>query len=181
MKKTVFHGTTYQNYLSIIENGFDKQISTATWDVSDDSMIYLWDLSKCEEYDTEEENRNFLIRSAIESAQITAAVNNETDNRLVVLEMEIDDELLEDDWSCENMSYSSCVHESDIDSNNISTVYDSYNYNPSWRLFYLQGLTKNRNIILESFLSDAEIRAIEALNDAQFYFEDILDVEWAIN
>jgi hypothetical protein len=101
---TYYHGTTLENVQAIMAGGSKN---SPTWSCSDDHYLYLWSAEKIGD-------DGCPIMRALESAQITAAIAGK-DAKLVVLELTIDDELVEDDWSCENMAdEASCIHFDDF-------------------------------------------------------------------
>jgi len=90
-----FHGTTLRG-LEAIKNKSENK-PTNPWCCSDnDGAMYFWPLNKLDEEDV-----NMGIQQAFESAQVQGAMAE--DFELYVLEVEVPDELLEDDYSAENM------------------------------------------------------------------------------
>ncbi len=179
--KTLFHGTTYDNYLSILENGFDSSLTgVMTWNCSDDSAMYFYDLDKdvdcCEE---EDEIKESCIRRAFENAQITAGIQGFNGNKLVVMELHVDDDLCEDDHSCDNMAESATVVESsDISIEDIKNVYISDDaYNPHLRFFYIASLGGNNQLNTGDF-DDVELQAFNIIASQEMYIEDLIYFEW---
>ncbi|EGE3643936.1 hypothetical protein DLV40_24230, partial [Shigella flexneri] len=98
-----FHGTTQENFINLI-NGGDKP--SGVWNCSDmDGCFYVYPVNKF--YDVEnlddEQITDEGIRNALDSASITAAYQMKS-QKLVILELDIPEDDLQDDWSCENMS-----------------------------------------------------------------------------
>lgn len=115
-----FHGTTRKGLNSILNNSGVKP--TSPWTVSDnDGAMYVWPSDKLEnQYDFEE--KETMVCHAFESAEIQAVFSQETE--VFVLELEIDNDLLEDDYSCDNMSdVASLIDMNDFDKSMIKNVY----------------------------------------------------------
>lgn len=95
-----FHGTTKKGLNAILNA--DGYKPNSPWTVSDnDGAMYLWPADKLEsQYDFEDLNQ--MIIHAFESAEIQAVIEDTTE--IFVLELEIPDELLQDDFSCDNMA-----------------------------------------------------------------------------
>ena len=127
-----YHGTTYENYLEIIKNNGFEYTGIKTWNCSEDDSTYFYTFDKVKKYqDLEEEANEYItqraIESAFESARISASVQKSTSNKIIVLELEIDDDLLDDDFSCPNMdNIASFVMSDEIDFKNcLLNVYKS--------------------------------------------------------
>jgi hypothetical protein len=110
MKRTYFHGTSADNLESILKHGLQCN-TNKIWSCSDDK-IYLWDVEGvAKENEIEDEDNNYKIertrQMAIESAQIACAAAK--DCRCVVLRIELDDQEIMPDTSCENMEGSGAV------------------------------------------------------------------------
>lgn len=98
-----FHGTTQENFINLI-NGGDKP--SGAWNCSDmDGCFYVYPANKIYDYDSldDDEITNEGLRNALDSATITAAFQMKT-QKIVILELDIPEDELQDDWSCENMS-----------------------------------------------------------------------------
>ena len=176
--KTLFHGTTLENYESILKNGFSPR-TDKTWECSDDRTIYFYDMDKdvngCED---ETEQREDCIRRCFENSQISASIQNFTGSKLVVFEIEIASEYCEDDYSCDNMSdAATCVDIDYLDVSMIKNVYVSEAYNPSLRMFYISPLYNNEQLNKEVF-NDLELQAFEIIANAQCYIEDLMYFDW---
>lgn len=112
----LFHGTTYNRYLEIIEAGFvGADCYQQVWNVSETETTYFWTekfLINERDLDDIEGNIQDLIEEAGkhyagESAEF-ALGSEKTNLRRVVLMFEsedLDPEHLEPDWSCENMDH----------------------------------------------------------------------------
>lgn len=95
---TYFHGTTKENYENMLKGNCKDN---PTWNCSDDNEIYLWDAEK--NLENSDDVKEYCINQAFESAQLTAAIKGK-DTDLIVIELEIPSNLIEDDYSCDNMS-----------------------------------------------------------------------------
>ena len=128
-----FHGTTYENFVNLMKGG-DKP--SGAWKASDcDGLFYIYPIDKMiTEFlglddiigvsaDDYEEARQQGLFNALASGSFTAALAMKT-QKIVVLELEIPDEELQNDWSCENMAHiASCVY--GFDKNWIKNVHSS--------------------------------------------------------
>lgn len=168
--KTLFHGTTLENYNKIVASNFGTK-ETYSWNVSDDNNIYFYD-SKKSDYDEKEEKIQDCINKAFESAQLTASIENVMCSTLVVLELKVPKNLCEDDFSCENMSdVATCVDLDDLDLSMIKRIHTCENgYIPSLRLLYCAGLIKSNNYIKTDNFSKIERDVIEKV-EFGFYNE----------
>lgn len=102
----VFHGMTEKAFKAYL-SGSDESGIIGPWTCSDnDGNAYLYPIehgfNECST-DCEDEAANFCIQAAKESATIQAAIND--DGKVFVFDMTIPDELLEVDYSCENMQF----------------------------------------------------------------------------
>lgn len=102
-KLSFYHGTTLDNALNILKNGFDQE-SNRVWTVSEHNSVYAYGISEClEELKTQEfdpDDYTNPLELALESATASACVHNYLGTDLAVIEFEIDqndlDELSED-------------------------------------------------------------------------------------
>lgn len=177
--KTLFHGTTKQNFDLILQNGFRPECMV--WNCSDDSVTYFHDLSKSEEPEEEIEcQRQRMITDAFSSAQIAAAVQGFSGSELIVLEVEIEDNYVNDDFSCENMAYrASCVNNEDLNEfGKIVSIHTRNNYNPSLRFFYIAGLVCDNDWINTGELSRLEIEACKVIGKSGFYIDEFMEFDY---
>lgn len=171
--KTLYHGTTRENWENIQREGWLGDSHKTVWNCSC-MEVYFFDASKADD----ETESDVLVNQTFGQAQIAAAVQNYSGTDLVVLRFEIADEFVDDDCSCENASESSSVGVEDMKHAELTGVYVDTNYNPSLRLFYIANLMANNDYLnLESF-SELEIQAAEMINDADCYMEDLFCYEW---
>ncbi len=166
-----YHGTTKNGLRAILANYNHKP--TNPWSVSDqDGAMYVWPLNKIDGYNGDEidttEDRG--LSQAFESSQIQA-VHSE-DYNLYVLELEIDDESLEDDYSCENMAdLASFIPISEFNKDMIKKVYH-YKMNKWHAPFVISGLLDNSNFNTYS-IDESLLEVSQTLRDQSIYNEDI--------
>ena len=137
-----FHGTTQENFVNLI-NGGDKP--SGAWNCSDmDGCFYVYPVSKF--YDVENLDDEQIIdegiKNALDSASITAAYQMKS-QKLVILELDIPEDDLQDDWSCENMSDVASFTEY-FDKEWIKKVYTT-KFNAMYAPFFVPNLN-NRNL-----------------------------------
>jgi len=176
--KTLYHGTTLENWESIKANGWGGEVPV--WTCSNLSEIYFYDLDKgfdC--IDDLEEREQGHIRRAFESGQIAAALYGCKSEKLVVIRVEIEEHLVEDDLSCENMAdTASTVEIEDLDQyGKITAIYQSDDYSEALRFFYISGLY-GRDYFDVSHLSEKEIRALEIIQKSGVFIDELLEIEW---
>lgn len=133
----VYHGTSYENGLRILDEGFkcEKKI----WYVSDNDSVYFHYVLPDSKYEDEQDAR----RRAIDSARISSAINHSTSPHIYLFSIEVDEGDIEEflDYSSENMSGIALEIPVDIVNKTIiqSEVVEDV-YIPSLGLVYLAGL-----------------------------------------
>jgi hypothetical protein len=174
---TLFHGTTLENWERIQAEGWNGPSRETVWECSLNE-VYFHDAAKTDIYsddDNDEEAFNRCISAAFSSAQCAAAGLNYLGSSLVVIKIEIDDELTDDDWSCENMSdIATVVRPEDIKPEHVKAVYRCDNYCPSLRLVYVCGLIDNYQF--KQNFSDIEVKVMEHMRD--MYIDELLEFDW---
>ncbi len=163
---TLYHGTTRENWESIQREGWLGDSHKPVWNCSM-REIYFNDTSKADGDDCS------LINDTFEQAQIAAAVQNYKGANLVVLRFEIPDEFVEDDSSCPNAEQASAVHPDYMDKAELTGIYNSDQYNPSLRLFYICGLLAGNDFINQEYFTALEIEAAKKLHETDCYLEDL--------
>ena len=166
--KTYFHGTTKEQ-LERMKSGKSKE--NATWICSDDNLLYLWDLSKVNEY--EDNPRDYAIHLAFESAEVTAAIQGK-DTELVVIELQLDDENVFDDMSCENMDEASCIDFDDIDLSTAIVTEYRCNFN-GYKSPYIVASLLGRQYFNESDIDSSLYDFALQLQNVDIYFESEFD------
>lgn len=126
MKYKYYHGTSVESANKILKEGFKNH--DKNWVCSFDNNVYAW----CTGDDYESN------QLAIGNAQIAAAIQGSTENKVAVISFELDDSFdALPDISCSNMdgAYSIPVNQlKDIDLN-----VEYFPYNLYFRVFYLMG------------------------------------------
>ncbi len=161
-----FHGTTKKGLKSILANVGTKP--NAPWVCSeDDGSTYVWPQNKLEDSYDFEEHEQFVCH-AFESAEIQAVIADEQE--VFVLELEIPDHLLEDDYSCDNMAeVASLIEMSDFETNMIVSVYKK-TLNKWNAPFVIANLLGNEQF--NTFCIDENLlEAAEAIQSAEIYKE----------
>lgn len=183
MKRRYFHGTTIKSFKNMVSSNFATK-TDYIWTCSDDEYLYLWDLKKVHELENNNDKSELeysvirTIEQAFENAKIAGAISNARENELVVIEFSIDESLIEDDESCENMSGASRINIDDIDVKNIKNVYIAENgYLPSMRLLYVVGLLDNQYFNDENFLQ-VELDMIKNLSEQNIYFDEMFETDY---
>lgn len=163
-----FHGTTLRGFEAIKNKAGHKPNNP--WSCSyNDGAMYFWPMNKLDE-----EDEDLGIRQAFESAQVQAAVSE--DFELYVLEVEVPDELLEDDYSAENMdSVASYINMSDFDYKMVVKVY-KVEMNPWFAPIIISMLLNNTHFNRYS-VGENLLRVAESMVNVE-YFDDLLDFDY---
>ncbi len=138
-----YHGTTKKGLKAILSGENHKPNSP--WNCSDqDGVTYVWPLDKtveCEGCDGECDGHERAVVKAFESAQVQAAIAGDTE--LYVIVLDIDDDMLSDDYSADNMSdAASCINTQDFKATRIITTYHC-SFNRWHAPFVIKGLLQN--------------------------------------
>lgn len=166
-----FHGTTQENFVNLI-NGGDKP--SGAWNCSDsDGCFYVYPVNKFYDLDSmnAEEITNEGLRNALDSATITAAFQMKTQN-IVILELDIPEYELQDDWSCENMSDIASFTES-FDKDWIKKVYIT-EFNSMYSPFFVPNL-KNPNLSYVDEKLKEVASFIQNTDDSSIIYCNMLD------
>ena len=78
--RTYIHGTSYENAMNILKNGFSSEDKNIIWECSNPYMIYLRD-----KYDEDDDS----LMLCIESGQIAAAKTNSLSTKIGIIEIEM--------------------------------------------------------------------------------------------
>jgi len=170
MKKLYIHGTTQQGLTNIM---LGETKEAGPWNVSErDGCSYLWDVEAV--MTGEDQDIDFVIRNAFESAQLQAAIKGE-DNTLYALVCEFDSEEVEIDFSCENMdAYARYAPESQLNKSVIKKIYKS-DFNKWDSPFILSGVINNEHFS-KCMVEDSLLTIAETLANSEVYRE--IDIEW---
>lgn len=162
-----YHGTTKENFKRIMESGFDPQ--NQNWNCSNNGYIYFWGYDPDQEHENSLDEESEALHMSNGNAQITAAIQNSKETDIVIIEMHLNEEILENDYSCENMNGAFEVDAHDLDIKDIKKVYTA-DYNPCLRLFYVRGLFNGDNMYFDrSNFNVYEMEALEAIKDCEIY------------
>lgn len=186
----LFHGTSFENYLSIKEGGFSN-CKRVVWDCSDEEKTYFYEmegLCKTEGVDCDEQDKiEFCLERANENAQITASIEKYPHNKTVVFEFITEAEYLEDymerDDSCENMDEMAVCVDSLILNNLLREkkailIAHFFRFIPKLSLLYLANVFSNpyfQDSI--SQLCYEEIEFIKELIRGRVYVGEIFDYQ----
>lgn len=124
-----YHGTTLENAKLILQGNTDYKPSGA-WIVSDnDNAFYVYPVNKLvnefsiEEDEDIEDYKDQFIGQALDNAVITAGLKGR-DTEIIIIEIDIPDHLLQDDFSCNNMNHiASFINLDELEECKIINVY----------------------------------------------------------
>lgn len=165
MKRTYFHGTSFDNLKKILREGLIPDSEKKVWVVSGRG-VYLWSPDILEEEGDTEDDRNRLAKDyAYSSAQMTIGLSKS--GKCVVFEIELEEEEVEDDQSCENM-FGAVVCNRAISPKEIKSVWVS----PDLSLLrgYFIALAMGRDLFAGKF-SRLEKQIGEVFRNAEIYPE----------
>ncbi len=159
-----YHGTTKKGLKAILSGANHKP--TNPWDVSDqDGVMYVWPTDKLEaQYEYEDESQK--VCHAFESAEVQAVTSDEEEVFVIVLD--IPSGLLEDDYSCDNMSdVASTICMSDFTTDMIISV-KAYKLNKWNSPFVVANLLQNEHFNTYA-IDDGLLLAAETIAQGEFY------------
>lgn len=174
----VFHGTTKAGLEAIINNTGEIP---SLWSCSDrDNRFYVWPFDKIAldyDYDFVDDIDSIHERGicqAFESAQVQALASDH--DKIYCIEFEIDNDLLQDDDSCENMGNASCFDSELLPSVKIVAVYEN-DFNVYHKPFILCRLLGN--IYLNYYDLDKNLVTIaETLKDSGIYLDELYEFNY---
>lgn len=163
----LFHGTTIENMLSILENGFNpKEIN---WTVSEPNKTYFFTeefFNNEYEISSDEDLLQYAIPYTMDQARITLAVQNPKDYRGAVLVFESEymnnGSDIEPDTSCDNMD-SCAVSLQNPDMKGLVSVYIMKYEESSTRLFQL-AIFKDRDFFIDVEMSPIEVALVKSIS-----------------
>lgn len=168
--KTLYHGTTYDNYQSILKNGFKPSINSA-WKCSDSNYMFFWDES--------EKTRNECFEECIGNILYTAVINDFQGTSFVILELEVPDEICNKDHTVDwDYQKSTAIKVNDLDISMIKNVYiNDKAYNKYLRWYYFCNHMRENGCIKEDFLNPELWEALVIMCDTMDYKKkcEILD------
>ncbi len=166
MKRTYFHGTSADNLKAILRDGLNPDNDKKIWSCSYRG-VYMWSPDAfVSSGDCEEENKNdFTREQAYSSAQMGLATAKS--GKCVVFQLEIEEDELEQDFSCENMT-GAFVCNRVVTRSEIKEVCIS----PDLSLLkgYFIALAMGRDLFAGTF-SKLEIQIGEAFKNSEIYIE----------
>lgn len=170
MKRIYYHGTSADNLESILKDGL-KCRTPKLWHCSG-YEIYLWDIegvAKADDIDDDEQKIEWVRRAAIDSAH--CAIIQAKDCRCVIIKVELDENEVYADTSCENMEGRGAVCiDRDILPHEIIGVEVSNDLS-LLKGYFMALMLDNEYSNME--LSPMEIKIAEAFKKAEIYPEDI--------
>lgn len=167
MIKTYFHGTSFANLESILKDGFNPN-SDKIWNVSENG-VYFWSpdkLTEAEECEKDWQEETAKQR-AFESGQIAMAFSES--GNVVVLQVEIDDENIQDDFSCENMA-GAVVCFGKIKREQIKKVFVSDDLS-LLKGYFMAMVADNDYLGIE--LTPIQKQVVKVFQKAEFYIDDM--------
>lgn len=182
----IFHGTTFNDAINILKHGFKK--TNKIWEASRENKIYFFEPTKMQEIEHEnvEGGIEYCLRKGFEAAQIASAIKKESKTCICVLEVEIDEEYVENDSSCDDYGYDmyelSAAVQIDIDNikfGRIKKVYVSNNFYPSIGGLYIKDLYKRDGV--KPIFKDWEEHELEWVYDLNIdCLSSLLEFEWKV-
>lgn len=173
----LYHGTTLNDAKSIQATGFSDDV-TRLWAVSEPNCAYFWcpnRLLELGEVETIEEAHERAKQMAFESAQIAAAVNGSSENKIAVIEYQpVDNEEPNPDTSCKNMEHSGAVY-----------IYGPVGkvekiwvtgYSPWFAPLILKGLL-GMQYLETSDIDPALLKTAELLKDTNIFIDELLEFD----
>lgn len=175
-KKVYYHGTSADNLQSILKHGLTCS-ETKLWNVSCDE-VYLWDaeaVGKCNDMEDPEDYEREAFRMASQAGQ-TACITSK-DCRVVVIKIELDQDEVSEDLSCENMAGQGavCIGRTILPSEFLEIQIS--NDLSLLKAHFIALIMDNQYLGIE--FSPLELKVGEAFKKAEIYPEDVDDmVEW---
>lgn len=184
MKRWYVHGTSYESAISMTKG--EKRKTHRTWNCSDYDKIYVRCISKEDinsnnlvEMFYSESYRDFvydMLKQAIGNANITAASQNSQNKKVALMFFQIDDELIEVDYSCPGMDNCFSFHEDKFKEVYQFTVYCDA-YIPLYRIMYLKE-ANNEYLNLDNIAVDSyEETLMKSISDDSLIFSEIINTE----
>ena len=176
----VYHGTTAQGLQNIINGSEEKHVSP--WTVCDnDGIMYVYPSDKVARehgLDLEEdfeEVQQCARQTCFEQAQLQVLCNDETE--IFVIEFDIDESLLEDDYSCDNMADSaSCFDMKEFDASRIQSIV-KHTVNVYHKPFIAVNVIHNHNFNVDA-LDPELLAAAETISEAGVYLEAVTEFDF---
>ena len=170
-KIKLYHGTSMEAARDILKNGFCD--INRSWSCSNSTQMYFYANNECCVDDEDDYYRN-AMNLAFEAGCVTASLRKSPAEYVSILEIIIDEDLVEDDNSCENMAYCGARQVDLEDLRGIDIIEHKCKYFPSMGLMYLTGCIRNNYLDLQnSLIGDYEIRLIRESERLGIYIEGL--------
>jgi hypothetical protein len=162
--KTLYHGTTYENFKSILKNGFKPREDSA-WICSDTSYMFF--------YDADRKSKDECFRACISNIIYTAIFNDFQGSEFVIIEIEVpedicilDDPTIDKNWN-DNYQKSTAVKADKLQLGMIKNVYINHNaYNKYLRWWYFANKHENGN---SRFVDNDLFKAVLTMTESMDY------------
>lgn len=173
-----FHGMTEKAFKQWIEGKCITNVISPWMCSEHDDMTYLHTIeNSLSECDNDQDSAYcHAVQQAKESAIIQAAINS--DSRVYVIEMDLPDDMLMVDNSCENMDFCRCIDSDVFDSYRNKAKIGMHSINPYFHVFRIAGLI--RNVQFNKYRLDSElVEAAEIISKADYsaIHEFLYDIE----
>ena len=179
MKRIFLHGTTFAGAEDIKKHWFDSNVDVVWENASDPEKLYVRELTGDENEDCE---AKYLC---VENAQIACAYTGQNETRIGLIRITIDDpdmdSYIETDDSCgdtmkdcfqiDKEFLNSCLEKGTAEME-VEIYEDSYM--PYLRIFYLQGMLKNKSMEIDDTGLKAAIKAIENVDSCFMWDEGFM-------
>lgn len=161
----LIHGTSKNNYKLGL-----KAKNKSIWNCSAyDKYMYFWDLRKIQEYDELEKNLKYTIEQALQSAIVQASINKEKILTIVIKKInDTNIKYIEDDFSCPDMSYASCIHSDNLNELEAIIINIKNPLDETFRLFILLSLLNN-DYVNKDVINEKDLIILKQLKDIESY------------
>lgn len=183
----VYHGTTWEAYQNILKEGFNT--GNKIWVCSDDFCTYAYERERYKmEHSIDDDEysdlTNRIVSDCFESAAIAAAYNNVLDNRLIVIELDVPDNIVLEDESVYDdingnrvMTTAVQIDNDELTNDMIKRVFISEYYAPSLRLIYVKFLLDGHPYFNTDTFSQLEIDIAKSISVDYCCLSDYLEWE----
>ena len=177
--RALYHATTYENFLSIIKNGFNPKLTKSmVWTVSEQDCMYFYDFDRIFAEDfhnlASEINRvhNRCLKEAFLNSSITASLQNSNFNTLVAFRLLIEDKNVHEDFSC-GMPEASQVYLEHLSLDTIDEIYFSHDlYDPRLRFGFMPDYNESFNLKALSREDQRELEGYKENNKSMNVFRE---------
>lgn len=167
----VYHGTSYENYLSIME-GKPVTENNRNWSVSRSGFIYLYG---------DDKRDSSCLESAYDNAILCAAIHKSEYKKVVVIELDIDEgelqvaesddfiNLFHNEWYIEYDEFIKRLKEAKI---------HYYRYIPEKRWMYLYNLYHSACCLNWNYAKDYVVDVDDVTSQCDKWYEENNEYEW---